>query len=252
MGTFKICLDAGHSLTTSGKQSPDGVKEAQQNYAVMAELGATLLYNGFEVVYTNKDINYDMPLSSRVKYANMSKADIFVSIHANAVGNVWQTQANGIETYVYKQGGKASFLGKSIQKELITTTLLKDRGVKEGNFQVLRETTAPAVLLELGFMDNKLERQHMLDAVWHKMYAIGIARGICTYFGKVYKAYKVPQEEPITVTKAETAPKYKTEPIQYLLNEGILTDSTWLKDADKPVPLWVMATMLERIMKKGV
>src|SRR5690606_23114971 len=99
----------------------------------------------------------DISLSKRTYHANQCGADVYVSIHANAFGNGWSS-AEGIETYHHPQSSQVSKkLAAAMQKELISCTGLRNRGVKTANFQVLRETKMPAILLELGFMSNKEE-----------------------------------------------------------------------------------------------
>ena len=57
---MKVCLDAGHANKTPGKRTPDGVHESEQNYYIMFKLAEYLELNGFEVCFTNTDINYDI------------------------------------------------------------------------------------------------------------------------------------------------------------------------------------------------
>jgi N-acetylmuramoyl-L-alanine amidase len=247
MDKLKICLDAGHGMYTAGKRSPDGIREAVQNYGVMYELSSILQSCGFEVVYTNKDKYTDMSLTSRVRIANISKANLFVSLHSNAIGNEWQDKASGIETFVYGFGGQAEVVARDVQAQLIKDTAMKDRGVKVGNFQVLRDTVMPAMLLELGFMDNKIESTHMKDPVWHKKYANAIAKGICSYY-KV--PFKTTDALPFKTTDVPTVTaSWKTDPIQELLDKGILTSDDWLSKSDAPVTNWQMAIMLNRTIE---
>ena len=199
---MKICLDAGHGLYTLGKRSPNGTKEAEQNYPIMIKIVEYLKLNGIDVVCTNTDIKNDMSLQDRVKKANASKSDVFISIHKNAITGTWQDKAKGIESFVYKKGANAEKLANKIHKNLIADTKMQDRKVKEANFYVLKNTSMPAVLLELGFMDFKIEAEQMKNPEWHDKYAIAITKGICEYFGKtaVFK-----KEE----TKIETKTVYR-------------------------------------------
>lgn len=195
------CLDAGHGLQTAGKETPyhsdlQGVyanhyKEAEQNYRIMFELARMLEYQGIEVVITNKNINFDMNLSTRVSKEKAVNADLFVSIHKNASPKFEWNAIEGIETFCYKFGGNGEKAARAVQNELITTGDY-NRGVKEGNFQVLRETKSPAILCEIGFMTNLKEAKRMLDIEWHNKYATCIAKGICKYFNIQWKEKEVP------------------------------------------------------------
>jgi N-acetylmuramoyl-L-alanine amidase len=197
---MKICLDAGHGLYTQGKQSPNGVKEAEQNYPIMLKVAEYLRLNGIDAVCTNTDIKNDMSLQDRVKKANASKADIFISIHKNAITGVWQTTAKGIESFVYKKGSDAERLANKIHKNLIADTKMQDRKVKEANFYVLKNTSMPAVLLELGFMDFKQEADQMKNAEWQDKYSRAITKGICEYFGKT-AVFKKAEEKRTEASK---------------------------------------------------
>ncbi|MGJ0848074.1 N-acetylmuramoyl-L-alanine amidase family protein, partial [Tissierella praeacuta] len=81
-----------------------------------------------------------------------------------------------------------------VQKELIKETGLRNRGIKSGNFQVLRETKMVSILAECGFMDNIEEAKLMLDENYQMKCARAIAKGICKYFGVEYKEEK--KDEP--------------------------------------------------------
>lgn len=182
----------GHGMDTPGKCTPpfeDGhiVKEAVQNYAVGAELIKQLEYNNIACIITNTDQNHDMSLNERVSIENASGADIFISIHKNA-GPVYEwSDIHGTETYCYKFGYNGERLAKCIQTAVINRTADKNRGVKEGNFMVIRETKAPAVLVELGFMTNYDDALDMTDSDEVYLYACGVADGVCNYFGIRYK-----------------------------------------------------------------
>jgi N-acetylmuramoyl-L-alanine amidase len=190
---MKVCLDAGHYIFTPGKRTPifedSGlfIHEAEQNYPIMFKLVKYLNINGIETVITNNDINHNMSLRDRVNISNNNKVDIFISIHKNAITGQWQNTAKGIETYCYKFGGNGEKLAKQIHEQLMLECDMKDRGVKEGNFCVIRETKAPAVLLELGFMDYRPEADQMKNELWHNKYAKAIAKGVCKYFKVDFK-----------------------------------------------------------------
>lgn len=253
---MKACLDAGHGFNTAGKRTPkfdDGtfIHEAEQNYPVMFKVAEYLKYNGIDVCYTNTDINIDVTLQDRVKTANNSKADLFVSIHSNAMTGIWQTGAKGIETYVYKRGAKAETLANFVHDKLIKDTEMYDRGIREASFYVLRKTDMPAILVELGFMDHRKEAEQMIDPLWHDKYAKAIVKGICAYFCKIVK---FPIEwnnvkKDIDKVLIDTEPSdWKQEAIKKLLEIEIITDPSWLDKADEPVPVWAFAIVIDRVI----
>lgn len=195
---MKICLDAGHGINTAGKKTPvftsgvykgKQIREAQQNYPVMEKLGEYLKYNGFEVVYTNTDINTDMSLSNRTTKANKFNADLFISIHKNAFTGKWQTSAKGIETLYYSTSTKGKKLANNVQNSLIKETGMYNRKIKNtfDYLAVLKNTKMPAILVELGFMDFLEDANQMLDTTCHKKFAKAICKGVCEYAGVTYK-----------------------------------------------------------------
>ena len=152
---MRICLDAGHGRETAGKRSPDeSFFEYEFNRDVTNRLKTILERHGVEVLLTCDD-EHDIDLKVRCEYANANKADYFISIHANAHKECW-TDANGWEIYIVGKGGKAEKLAETIQKHSIAELGLKDRGVKLANFQVLKDTDMPAVLIEHGFYTNTM------------------------------------------------------------------------------------------------
>lgn len=192
---MKIAIDDGHGMETAGKRTPafsDGsvMRENEFNRAVVAYLHDELIRNGFSVVLTAPE-DTDTSLATRVQRANQAHADYFISVHANAFGNEWNS-ANGMESFVYDLSDKkTTALAKCVQHELIKATGLRDRGVKEnGELYVLRKTTMPAVLVECGFMTNPQEAALLKSDGYRRKCAVAICKGICAFAGKVYQEEK--------------------------------------------------------------
>ncbi|MBR6613154.1 MAG: N-acetylmuramoyl-L-alanine amidase [Clostridia bacterium] len=184
----KVCIDAGHGKSTSGKRSPDGkLKEYEFNRDVAKRIKTILEAHGVDVTLTCTG-DTDVSLTQRAKTANNAKVDCFVSIHANAHGNgVTWTTAQGWEIYVCAKGGKAEKLAKAIQKHSIPELGLKDRGIKEANYTVLTQTSMPAVLVEHGFFTNKEECEKLKSDSFRQKCAEADAKGILEYLGITYK-----------------------------------------------------------------
>ena len=130
--------------------------------------------------------------------ANKSGADIFVSVHHNAMpGN---SNVNGIETFLYEYEPdyppkvnqamhnnpdrllKSAALANAIHNNLIKDTRAYDRKVKSGSYAVLRETALPAILVELGFMSNQTELNKLTTASYQNTLAKAMKNGIDGYF----------------------------------------------------------------------
>jgi N-acetylmuramoyl-L-alanine amidase len=119
--------------------------------------------------------------------AKKTNADIFVSIHFNTAQN---PVARGVEIFYYKD--RKSFrrtsqsleLGNCIMKQLCKHLKSPSRGVRSGDFCVIRETCMPAVLVELGFLSNPIDVQRLQNSTYRQQISMAIANGIQEYFSK--------------------------------------------------------------------
>lgn len=179
---MKIIIDAGHGPHTHGKRSPDGrLREYHFNAAVAEEVKKRLVLDGHTVIFSHHT-DVDVPLHERTQLANRLKADLFISIHANAFGSEFNG-AQGIETFTFLQPQAASIqLAKAIQSALLLSTRRPDRGVKKADFAVLRDTRMPAVLVECGFMTHREELALLQSDAYRKRCASAIAFAVtcCT------------------------------------------------------------------------
>ena len=126
---------------------------------------------------------------------NKTNSDIFISIHFNATGSAY-SRASGIQTYSYSDDpdypskinpywhnhpdriSESKRLAAAIHSSLLAETGAKDAGLLERSFAVLRETAKPAVLLELGYIDNFAENQQIRDSHYQDKLVAGIVKGI--------------------------------------------------------------------------
>jgi N-acetylmuramoyl-L-alanine amidase/Mannosyl-glycoprotein endo-beta-N-acetylglucosaminidase/Copper amine oxidase N-terminal domain len=196
---MKIAIDAGHGPDTPGKRTPDdSMREFQFNSVVARYVRDGLKqYEGVEVLFMHADDgSRDVPLKERTDKANTWKADVFVSIHANAFGNNWN-EANGIETFVYTSRPAAAVkLAEAVQRAIIRATGRRDRGVKAGDLHVLRESNMTAILVECGFMTNREEAELLKSDEYRKACAAAIVQGISEVYG-LKKAGAAPSGTPI-------------------------------------------------------
>ncbi len=115
----------------------------------------------------------DMTLEARAALSNEKGADLFVSVHANALED--DTSCHGILTFYHGHEQDGDRLAAAVQRGVTTQTGGKDLGIREEDFAVIRLAKAPACLLEMGFMTNAEE----LDALVEEAYQDKIAQGIC-------------------------------------------------------------------------
>lgn len=186
-GGILITLDAGHGGYDSGAVGPSGLYEKNVNLAVALKLGKILEEKGIDVVYTRTSDNVSWPadvgedLQARCDISDAAGSNYFVSIHSNSSDS---PSARGIETYYYSGNEEGKELAQSIQTELINETGLIDRGVLTANFYVIKNTAAPSVLVEVGFISNPTEEALLGDGAFQDKLAEAIAQGIMNTINK--------------------------------------------------------------------
>jgi len=234
---MKIFIDPGHNGRgiDPGAVGPSGLLEADVTLAVAKLVNAKLQAIGIETkMYRNGDIPYyggnsSSDLKQRCNVANNWGANYFISIHCNSASST----ARGTETFCYKFGGNGEKLARCIQDRLIHAVGLTNRGVKEGNFAVIRDTSMPAVLVELAFISNPTEEQILASARWQEIMATAIVEGIKDHLGIVEKK---------EVAKVEHwAQKY----YDYLKSKGITISETRFDD---PVTRGELFALLARVL----
>ena len=153
----KLCFDYGHGGKDPGALY-NGRKESIDNLSIGREVARRVRNFGIEVAET-RTTDITVGLKERVDYANIGNYDYFISFHRNAFK---PEVARGVETFVYPYASpKANKLAYEVQIAL-TNCGLKNRGVKKADFYVLRRTKMPAILVEIGFLDNTLDN-NLLD-----------------------------------------------------------------------------------------
>ena len=190
-----IFLDPGHGGSDSGAVS-GGVREKDLTLSVYNKVSSKLASLGYTVL-TSRSVDKDVDLVDRADQANKANADMLLSIHFNAGG---RGIARGIETYYYQSQEdrvpkinkenhnnserleRSRKLANKVQQNLLYQTGANDRGVKRASFTVLRETSIPSILVELGFIDNPEERNKIKTNEYQERLANGIVDGIVEYY----------------------------------------------------------------------
>jgi N-acetylmuramoyl-L-alanine amidase len=174
-GRLVVVVDAGHGGKDPGAIGVGGLKEVDVILPIARQVEALLERQGVQVVMTRKD-DYFVDLQPRVTMAERANADLFVSIHANSIGG--RPDVQGVETYYYSSGGR---LARSIHNSILQATDAKDRGVRQARFYVLRKSSMPSVLVEVGFVTNRQEAAKLGSPDYQSQMAQAIARGILQY-----------------------------------------------------------------------
>lgn len=213
-----IYLDAGHGTQKStgldnGAIGIGGVKEAEINLAVAKYLQKELERCGVQVTMSRTTASTPITLNQRTREANALGVDYVISIHCNA----WeQESANGTATYIYTYGGESEKLARKVQKEMLIAIPLRDRGVVAGNLAVVRDTKAPAILIELAFVTNKKDCAELVKDENQKAWAVAICKGVCEHINIKYKG------ETVVANKDNTPDKYAADAVKWAVDNGIL------------------------------
>lgn len=211
---FRLALDAGHGGWDLGTVGRRGLMEKDLVLDIVERLGK-LVENGLdaEVIYTRNDDNY-VALEKRAEIANLSRADLFVSIHANYSASA---TARGVETYytntysslhartretdsgagtaqniswtnvdIREKVQESRRVAGSVQRELydmlkISNSGVRDRGVKEAQYVVLTGTSMPAILSEVSFVSSPADENNLQSSTYRQQIAEALYKGIARY-----------------------------------------------------------------------
>jgi N-acetylmuramoyl-L-alanine amidase len=173
-----IVVDPGHSKDP-GAIGPTGYTEAEANLAIALALRKELQSKGANVVMTRED-NSHVELYDRPMIAKLNDADLFVSIHNNAVPDgVNPFTNNGTSSYYYHP--HSIDLARYIHTEMLKATGLPDHGLYHGNLAVNRPTQYPAVLVECAFMMIPQQEAMLKTDKFRKKVAKAILKGISNF-----------------------------------------------------------------------
>lgn len=269
---FTLVIDAGHGGSDAGAKGAIS-KEKDINLKVALAFGRLVQENcpDVKLVYTRKTDVF-IPLHERANIANRNKANLFISIHTNALpkGRI----SRGLETYtlgmhragdnfdvakrenaviLYEKDYKEKYegfnpnssesyimfeflqdknmansveLAKFVQKRTCASAQRQNKGVKQAGFLVLRETSMPSCLIELGFISTPDEERFLNSDQGVKSLAFGIFQAFCEYRAKYDKSVTVPfkatQYEDFAATRKKDSDARKARKTE---------------EAPKPVPV---------------
>jgi N-acetylmuramoyl-L-alanine amidase len=177
---MKICLDPGHGGRDPGAigTNPFKLEEKEVNLSI-ANFLEEKLEKFLHWVSITRRRDVFVRLEDRANFANQLESELFVSIHTNSFH---LPTVSGIEVYHYPNSVKGKALAKSILSSLIASfPNHNNRGVKARNLKVLRETSMPAVLVEVEFISNPDQLQFLADENNREGLADSIAIGIQNY-----------------------------------------------------------------------
>ena len=304
---FKVVIDAGHGGHDPGCVG-NASKEKDINLDISLKVGKLISENcpNVQVIYT-RSTDVFVELYRRAQIANDAHANLFISIHCNAVEN---PQANGVETFVmglaqseanqavarkenaailkeknYQNNydgfdpnspesnvifslytsaylNNSVTLASKVQKNLLTASHLKDRGVRQAGYWVLYKVAMPSILIELGFLSNANDQAFLLKQTNQQKEAIAIYNAFVDYLSTVNgsshkhlpfpnstssepeQKTSVPKNEPVTSEKIQpsTPAVVQETKVSENSNSGdirfrvqFLTSPTKLSNSDKRI-----------------
>ena len=170
-----VIVDPGHGGKDSGAIGYGGLREVDVILPIAKQVTALLEQRGIKVVLT-RNADYFVDLAPRVDLAARVGADLFVSIHANSIDK--RPDVRGLETYYYGSGQR---LATTIHNSVLQSVDINSRGVRSARFYVLRKSSMPATLVEVGYVTSPQESQKLADPNYQRQMAEAIARGVLQY-----------------------------------------------------------------------
>ena len=211
---YKICIDPGHGGTDPGAVN-GAAYEKDIVLDVALKLKKLLLNNGFDVVMTRETDVFDTPVQ-KAKIANVSNADLFLSIHCNSYE---LESANGTETLYYLGAEDSKLFAEALQKQLVTHLQRTDRGIKARNdLAVLNSTKMTAALVEIAFLSNPNEKRLLLNSGFRSHIAQALFDGIQDYLKEINAVIPAPKKEPTKAQKKAAVKKaygFETKTMKY-------------------------------------
>lgn len=187
-----VMLDPGHGGYDPGTTTKQGVYEKTINLQIAQKVKEMLSPSGIEVFLTREeDIDYvpdgvkgkttkkQIDLNRRIDMAKEANANVFVSLHVNATAT---GQESGSETFYHYESESGKRLAELIQQEMIKIPGMNRRIAKPGDFYIIKNTSMPAVIVEVGYLSSLKEQKKLQESWYQEQLARAIAKGIANFF----------------------------------------------------------------------
>lgn len=173
-----IIIDPGHGGKDDGATGIGGTKEKELTLDTARILNDKLRAAGAKVILTRNSDDF-VSLNSRVRLSHILEADAYISIHFDSTT---EQQVRGITSYYYHPYQKS--LASHVHVALSGNTKMKDRGVRFGDYHVIRENNQNAILLELGYLSNPTEETLISSRKYHEQVSDAIVQGLTNFFDR--------------------------------------------------------------------
>ena len=253
----KICLDAGHGFNTSGKRTPAGingvVREWVMNNAVCNYIADFLSEYEVEITRTDDPTGIeDVALAARTNTINRLNPDLFISIHHNAAGNgsEWSS-ATGAEVFSHPDKPKRDAdLAGLLSVEMSKIIGLRNRGAKQANFHMVRETmpTIPSVIAEGGFMDGTNDYLIITSEKGQRAYARAAAN-ICISYLELTPKKQDTEQQYNELKKLIDGLTRENRQLREDLNNWTQNSRILYSRVDNNIPEWARYTVIKMVEK---
>ncbi len=209
----KIFIDPGHGGEDPGcSDTRQKIFEEDINLRVGQLIHEILVKSGAEITMSREsDRDYVLPkeqrgnqtkkrsdLNFRLQMAEDLQADVFVSLHVNATQ---RGSYSGAEAFYNPADPYSLLLARSIQEHLRSIPNMTKRTAKPGDYYILKKTTMPSVIVEMGYLSNSRERELLVKADYQKAVALAISRGLADYFTDRAKDSEMPAALQVLATE---------------------------------------------------
>lgn len=178
IGPRTIIVDPGHGGKDPGTQGVSAITEKEFNLLLAAELNRALTQRGAKVVSTRTTDKF-VTLEQRALVARRSRADLFVSIHADWIR---KRHSTGATLYIARSPSAKSIRAADCIAAAFRAAGIKCNGIRRRDFRVLVEHPQPAVLIECGYMSNWADARQLNSAAYRTRLVDAITDGIATHF----------------------------------------------------------------------
>jgi len=169
-----VMLDAGHGGKDTGAPGRYGPDEKHITLDTTLRIAKALAARGIRVVLTRNSDTYPT-LPQRIAMANRLRPKLFVSIHADSAPN---RSAQGFTVYAARKSSTKSLAAAGSVVRAMKAADVTSRGVRRADFDVLAQTNCPAILVELGYLTNRVEATALATPAYRQRLARAIANGI--------------------------------------------------------------------------
>lgn len=186
---YCICIDSGHGGNDPGKIGVAGTKEKEVNLAIALKLKKSLEKQNIRVVMTRTDDRNladanatnekTSDMKNRVAKMDSEQPDAVISIHQNSYTN---SSAKGAQVFYYSESKEGKVLAEILQKSLIEQQIRRSSdGESQYSYYILKNTAAPTVIVECGFLSNPEEETLLNTAQYQDKLVDALQKGICEY-----------------------------------------------------------------------